>query len=226
MKTPATARRASPTRAQLIAENLKLKREIDHRVRNSLQVVASLVEFTSRAAAEPAALAVLDVLRARLSAMIAVYRTLDDSPHRATVNMDETLRDLVEQNAGNNASGNAKPDARIDAAGIKLPLDDAMPVALMVIEVLLATALQADWDSAGPSATVTLTREAGDALLQIHLVNPVGDALMPLLSSGARQMMEALARQLGGPLIVDNDDGISRTISVRFPVRELHTVYA
>ena len=221
-----TVKRAAPTRAQLIAENRKLRREIDHRVRNSLQVVASLVEFTARGAAEPAALAVLDVLRARLSAMIAVYRTLDDSPHRATVNMDETLRDLVQQNAGSNASGNAKPDARIDAAGIKLPLDDAMPVASMVIEVLLATALQADWDSPGPSATVTLTREGGDALLEILLVNPVGDALMPLLSSGARQMMEALARQLGGPLIVDNDDGISRTIGVRFPVRELHTVYA
>lgn len=226
MKTPESVRRASPTRAQLIAENLKLKREIDHRVRNSLQVVASLLEFTARGAVEPAALAVLDVLRARLSAMIAVYRTLDDSPHRATVNMHETLRDLVEQNAGSNASGHAKPDARIEAAGINLPLDDAMPVALMVIEVLLATALQADWGSPGPSATVTLTREGGDALLEIHLVNPAGDALMPLLASGARQMMEALARQLGGPLLVDNDDGVSRTIKVRFPVRDLHRAYS
>ena len=226
MKAPGTGRRTSPTRAQLIAENLKLKREIDHRVRNSLQVVASLVEFTARGAVEPAALAVLDVLRARLSAMIAVYRTLDDSPHRATVNMHETLRDLVDQNAGNTASGAPRPDARIDAEGIILPLDDAMPVAMIVIEVLLATALQADWDSQGPSATVTLTREGGDALLEIHLVNPVGDALMPLLSSTARQMMEALARQLGGPLVVDNDDGVSRIIKVRFPVRDQRRVYA
>ena len=74
----------------------------------------------------------------------------------------------------------------------------------------------------GPSTTVTLTREGDDALLEIHLVNPVGDSLMPHLSSDARHMMEALARQLGGPLMVDNDEGTSRTIKVRFPVRDLH----
>lgn len=191
-------------------------------MRNSLQVVASLVDVTARSAVEPAALAVLEILRARLSAMIAVYRTLDDAPHRATVNMDETLRDLAAQVTGNDAPGRAKPEARINADGVILALDDAMPVALMVIEVLLATALHADADSMGPSATVTLTREGQDALLEIHLVNPEGDATMPLLSHDARQMMEALARQLEGPLIVDNDEGATRTITVRFPVRAVH----
>ena len=222
MKMSGTGKRASPTRAQLIAENLKLKREIDHRVRNSLQVVASLVEVTARSAVEPAALAVLGILRARLSAMIAVYRTLDDAPHRASVNMNETLRDLAGQVSESGESGRAKPEAQIQADGVILALDDAMPVALMVIEVLLATALHADTDSSGPSATVTLTREDEDALLEIHLVNPAGDSLMPFLSDDARQMMEALARQLGGPLMVDNDDGATRTIKVRFPTRAVH----
>ena len=213
-------KRSLPSRAQLLAENIQLKREIDHRVRNSLQVVASLVDVTARAAVEPAALAVLDVLRGRISAMIAVYRTLNDAPHRALVNMGDTLRDLIDQVAENSASGALKNEAQIQADGVILPLDDAMPVALLVIEVLLASALHAEPNSIGPSSTVALTREGGGALLRIHMVNPQGEVRMPLLSKDARLMMEALARQLGGPLIVSNDEGATRTIEVRFPVRD------
>jgi two-component sensor histidine kinase len=213
------------TRAQLIAENLKLRREIDHRVRNSLQIVASLVDVTARSATEPSALAVLDILRARISALIAVYQRLDDVPHRASVNMGDTLRDLMNQVAESRPGGAAKNEAQIEAENIILPLDDAMPVALMVIEVLLATALQADADSAGPTATVALTREGADARLRIHLVNATGDTLMPLLTHHAQEMIQALARQLGGPLTVDNDEGVSRTIEVRFPVRDLNRTH-
>lgn len=213
------AKRSLPTRAQLLAENVQLKREIDHRVRNSLQMVASLVDVTARAAVEPAAVAVLEILRGRISAMIAVYRTLDDAPHRALVNMGETLRDLVDQVAENSAISALKNEAQIQADGVILPLDDAMPVAMMVIEVLLASALHADPHAIGPSSTVALTQEGDGALLRIHMVNPQGEALMPLLSNDARLMMEALARQLGGPLIVSNDEGLTRTIEVRFPVR-------
>ena len=39
----------APSHAELLAENIKLRREIDHRVRNSLQVIASLIEVTARA---------------------------------------------------------------------------------------------------------------------------------------------------------------------------------
>ncbi len=219
MKAPGAGK--PPTRAQLLAENLTLRREIDHRVRNSQQVVASLVDVTARRATEPAAQVVLNILRARISAMIAVYKTLDDVPHRALVRMDDTLRDLADQVADNSGAGASRNEARIEADGISLPLDDAMPVALMVIEVLLATALHAAPNSAGPTSTVSLTREGGEALLRIDLLNPKGDALMPKLSVDARAMMEALARQLGGPLSIDNDEGVTRTITVRFPVRDL-----
>lgn len=219
MKAPRAGRSPGPTRAELLAENQKLRRDIDHRVRNSLQVVASLIDMTARAAVDPAALAVLQVLRARLSAMIAVYRTLDDVPHRAIVNMDETLRHLVDQVSDTSLGGAMKHEARIQAQGVLLALDDAMPVALMVIEVLLASALNVDIDSTGPTATVGLIRDGDEALLRIHLINAAGDALMPRLSGDALRIMKALAQQLGGPLMVDNDEGVTRTIEVRFPVR-------
>ena len=221
MKAPQGGKSPGPTRAELLAENLKLSREIDHRVRNSLQVVASLIDMTARATEHPAALAVLEVLRVRLSAMIAVYRTLDDVPHRAIVNMDETLRHLVDEVSDTSLGGAMKNEARIQAEGVLLALDDAMPVALMVIEVLLASALSVNSGAVGPTATVELVREGDEALLRIHLINAAGEALMPRLSREALSIIEALARQLGGPLMVDNDDGVRRTIEVRFPVRGL-----
>lgn len=204
------------TYEQLLAENIKLRREIDHRVRNSLQVVASLIDVTARASAETAALDVLDILRARVSAMIAVYRTVDEAPHRAIVKMDETLRDLALQAADNGAA--APRNVRVLADGIVLPLDDAMPVAQMVVEVLLSSGVSAS--ESGTAVTVALTREAADATLRIDLSNPDDHRQLPAVADSARHMMEALARQLGGPLRIEDVAGDTRTVEVRFPVRK------
>lgn len=206
----------APTHAELLAENTKLRREIDHRVRNSLQVVASLIDVTARASVEPAALAALDILRARVSGMIAVYRTVNEAPHRAIVKMDETLRDLALHAVDSGVIGTPS-NVQVLADGVVLLLDDAMPVALLVIEVLLSSG--AGEPDAGPAVTVTLTREGANATLRIDLTRPDVHGQLPAVAEPARHMMEALARQLGGPLKIDDDDGDTRTVEVRFPVR-------
>lgn len=209
----------SATRKDLLAENAHLRREIDHRVRNSLQVVASLIEVTSRSSTEPAARAVLSILRARVSAMIAVYRTLDDVPHRAIVDMGETLQDLALQVVETVADRPIRPAVKVDAAGVVLPLDDAMPVALMVIEVLLAAAIDVEMDS--PTAVVALTRSLDKATLRVELSPRTHSAGGFKLGEPTLHMIQALARQLGGPLTLEHGVDGKLILNVAFPVRNL-----
>ena len=218
MKSARTPLR-SATRKDLLAENAQLRREIDHRVRNSLQVVASLIEVTSRSNTEPAARAVLSMLRARVSAMIAVYRTLDDVPHRAIVDMGETLQDLALQVVETVADRPIRPDVKVDAAGVVLPLDDAMPVALMVIEVLLAAAIDVEMDS--PTAVVALTRNLDKATLRVELAPRISGSGGFKLGEPTLHMIQALARQLGGPLTLEHGMDGKMILAVAFPVRNL-----
>ena len=209
----------SATRKELLAENAQLRREIDHRVRNSLQVVASLVEVTSRSSTEPAAIAVLHMLKARIAAMVAVYRTLDDVPHRATVDMGETLQDLALQVVETISDRQLRPAVKVDAKGVVLPLDDAMPLALMVIEVLLATAIDSEIGS--PTAVISLTRDAIQATLRVEMAARACRPGGVLLGEPTLHMVQALARQLGGPLRIEQNRDQDITLEVTFPVREI-----
>lgn len=218
MKRPLDKAAATAARLEeLEAENVLLRREIEHRVRNSLQVVASLVELSARSTAEPAAIAVLTELRTRMAAIGAVYRTLDDIPHRATVDMGETLHDLASQILSGQNSTVAP--IKVEAAGVVLPLDDAMPVALMITEVLLAERLGDIPEAEHHATTIRLAREGNEATLIIHLTNRAKLETMPLLPAKTQILMQALARQLNGALVIDNDDGVERTVSMRFPIR-------
>ncbi|OYU71122.1 MAG: hypothetical protein CFE28_14650 [Alphaproteobacteria bacterium PA2] len=217
--SPPTTPSVTASREDLLAENAHLRREIDHRVRNSLQVVASLIDVTSRSSTEPAARSVLAMLRARVSGMIAVYRTLDDVPHRAMVDMGETLQDLALQVVETISDRPVRPAVKVSAEGVVLPLDDAMPVALMVIEVLLAAAIDTGMNS--PTALVALTRDLDQATLRVDLAGRSEAPGQLVMGEPALHMIQALARQLGGPLRIEQGIGQTLALEVTFPVRAL-----
>ena len=116
------------------------------------------------------------------------------------------------------AVGIAPKNVRVLADGVVLPLDDAMPVALMVVEVLLSSGIGSP--EAGPVVTVALTRQDADATLRIDLTKPDDQGRLPAVADSTRHMMEALARQLGGPLMIEEAAADKRTVEVRFPVRK------
>lgn len=220
MKTPSGSI-TQPTRAQLLSENGRLHREIEHRVRNTLQVVASLIDVTARSAGDRSALSVLESLRARVTAMIMVYQTLDDTPHRATINMDQTLRELVREVTEARLYTGPRRAVDIRSDGVNLPLDDAMPLALMVVEVLLAAHGDIDPGIDPAPIVVALSRDAHEGNLRIALEGAQslsGPAAWP---EATKAMMEALARQLGGPLKIDAHEGVPKAVEIRFPVRSL-----
>lgn len=112
--------------------NLSLLREVDHRVKNNLQLMASLARLEAGgASAETAAL--LGKMELRFLGMAQVQDLLGAEPQLGQVAMAGVLEDLV----GRIAQQSGRPDVafRIDAAEARLGADDATAAALAACEL-------------------------------------------------------------------------------------------
>jgi two-component sensor histidine kinase len=77
-----------------------LLHELDHRVKNNLQLISSLMLMQARRAADPAVRAALDAMLERLHAIATVHRRLFQSEDVERFDLSEFIRDLVADLAG------------------------------------------------------------------------------------------------------------------------------
>ena len=70
--------------------------EVNHRIANSLAMVASLVRMQASIISEPSAMAALKETQVRIKAVSGVHRRLYKSTDMRQVALDEYMRDLVE----------------------------------------------------------------------------------------------------------------------------------
>ena len=113
-----------------------LLREVNHRVANSLALVAALAHMQRNAVTDPAAKAALDEMQARISAIAGIHRRLYTSDDVESVELDAYLQSLVEElQAAMRASGRDHA-IRLRAAPVRLSTDKAVSVGVVVTELV------------------------------------------------------------------------------------------
>ena len=110
-----------------------LMRELQHRVKNNLQLVTALVRLEARSAAEGESVA-LARLASRIDALTVLYRTLSAENATADIDLGQYLSDI----ATAVMHANAMPGVEIDlqAGYCPLSINVAMPAGLLVNEML------------------------------------------------------------------------------------------
>jgi len=128
--------RAEEQKTESIAEKEALLKEIHHRVKNNMQIVSSLLSMQSARAKDPYDQELFLDSQSRIRAMAAVHDQLYRSKDFSSIPAGEYLSDLV---AGLEASW-TRPDrwirASVDADGTALELDRAVPLGLIVNELV------------------------------------------------------------------------------------------
>jgi two-component sensor histidine kinase len=175
--------------AQVIQKELLLK-EVNHRVKNSLQVVAGLLHLEVAHLRNPDAAAAMRGAATRVSAVAAVHERLYRGDDLSTVALDVFVTDLC----GELGRALACPDIELEVAASSVPTDMAIPLALMINE-LVTNAIR---HGAG-GCRVILRRDVD--LLQLIVSNaaptlPTGSA-SPGMGS---RILQGLARQIGATL--------------------------
>lgn len=118
-----------------LAEKTALVREIHHRVKNSLQVVVSLLSLYGADIGPSEDRRRFEKLRTRVNTLAVVHRILYEASEGSAVRLRELLRELTVLIEG-------APDhdltVRMQAPDLLLPTDMAVPYALMVVELVLS----------------------------------------------------------------------------------------
>ncbi|HEY5301172.1 MAG TPA: response regulator [Acetobacteraceae bacterium] len=113
-----------------------LLREVNHRVANSLALVAALVKMQGSAVRDPSARDALEETQARILAIAGIHRRLYTSGDIRVVGIDAYLASLVEDlDAAMRASGREHP-IKLDAEPIQVPTDKAVSLGVIVTELV------------------------------------------------------------------------------------------
>ncbi|CAO4151820.1 Sensor histidine kinase [Methylorubrum extorquens] len=113
-----------------------LLREVNHRVANSLTLVAALARMQTNAVTDPAAKDALEEMQARISAIAGIHRRLYTSEDVEAVELDAYLTGLVEElQLAMKASGRDHA-IRLRAEPIRLATDKAVSLGVVVTELV------------------------------------------------------------------------------------------
>jgi PAS domain S-box-containing protein len=205
--------------AALAAKELLLK-EIHHRVKNNLQVVSSLLNIEESAVEDVEARKVFLDCQNEIQTMAMVHEALYRSSSFDSVEMQSYFERLLDYLSGSYDAAQRGISCFVSAGDISLVLDDAMPVALAVNE-LVANCMKHAFP-AGRGGSVRVSLEAGDEEYRLA-VEDDGIGFEADLAAGSgigTELVSALASQLKGSIDRSaGEDGSGARVEIRFPAR-------
>ena len=117
-----------------LQEKAMLLSEVHHRVKNSLQVVSSLLHLQSRQITDKHILDLFQQSQNRINMMAEVYEKLYLSKNFASIDVKEYLEDVLNKTYQFSGMSN-RISLKLDVQNVVLGLDDAIPVALIMNEL-------------------------------------------------------------------------------------------
>ncbi len=196
-----------------------LLQELTHRVKNSLQFIASMVMLEARSNDSGEAKAALERVSHRITALGQLYSKLSKADTVEAVDaatyLDELCRDLI---ASVHREGPTSIVLKTDIESELLSTDRAIPIGLIVNELVTNVVKYGFPGEAKGTVTVTLKRVPGELRLTVA---DNGQGLDPRRADSGlgRKLVDGFAQQLGGQ-VERKSDSQGTTVHLILPSRE------
>jgi len=129
-------RRAERELVESLGEKEVLLREIHHRVKNNLQLIASLLDMTRSRSDDPYTQATLADVAMKIHTMAQIHTKVYESQKYDRVDLAELVKDQAKALGQVYADRSREIETTVAAADATLPIDRAVPFALVVNEIL------------------------------------------------------------------------------------------
>lgn len=193
-------------------EKALLLRELNHRVKNNLQLISSLLSLQSHALTGNPAKEAIAACQYRVEALSLIHQRLYQEGLQTQVQANEYVKELV-LNIFYSYNVHFQPEFDIDP--INVDVDLAIPLGLIINELVTNSLKHAYRDIDQPVLKVLLKRQAEG--LCLHIVdNGVGISMPPeKTSSFGIKLVNSLVKQLNGIIERGNNDGTDWKVQVR-----------
>ncbi len=204
-----------------LCEKTALLKEVHHRVKNNLQIVASLLSLQERRQHIPEAQDVLHDTRARVMAMALLHEVLYRSGNLATVDVAVYVERLCVSLLRTVGPVASRVAVTRDITPVRLPLEQAVPCGLIINELVVNALKHGYPDERHGQVRIEIWTENSTIGLRVSddgagLPDPLDIATLPTL--GLR-LVQDLARQLQGVCRMERrGGGVGGTeVTVVFP---------
>jgi PAS domain S-box-containing protein len=198
-----------------LREKELLLREVHHRVKNNLQVICSLLSLQSSRTPDPRVGAVLSATRERVASMALVHEDLSRSEDLSRIDFADYVHRLAGHLMSSHGADERRILVRVDARGVRLGIDLAIPAGMIVTE-LLANALEhAFVGSDGGEVVIEVSRSAHDECTIVVRDDGRGLPRRHTAPTLGLQLVNILTEQLRGRIDVRTAGGAEFVI--RFP---------
>ncbi|WP_119421821.1 sensor histidine kinase [Desertibaculum subflavum] len=191
-----------------------LIKEIHHRVKNNLQIIASLLNLQMRGIRDGAARDAMLTVRNRVNALALIHRTLYETDEMQQVELSGFLRTLADQVAEFLDARERHIRMSVVVPPIFVPAETAVTLALLVTEALSNAFKHAFPRRHIGQVTIRMERSPAGGATLIIADDGVGGVERGSVEqheaaegSLGNQLMVGYARQLGGALTIDDAAG-------------------
>ena len=201
-----TRRKREETQAQERAQ------ELNHRVKNNLNLVAAMLTLQARGASAETKLA-LDQAVARVYTISQVHDLLHRAGSVETVNLDHYLQDLCRKVQRSLAPEGITVALQADA--IQVSVEQAVELGVIINE-LLTNAIKYAYP-AGKTGEVRVTSHIVDGRLELTIGDDGGGAPGNHAAGLGMKLVHSIVRQIGGECAIQTSEGTH--IRVRLPLQ-------
>jgi two-component sensor histidine kinase len=199
-----------------LQEKEALLRELNHRVKNNLQLVSSLLRLEHQHRPDRAAQDALSGMQGRIRAMALLHECLVRPGLFATVELAAYLRELATQSMPprDRTGDPMQVQLHLDLQAVQVPMEQAMPCGLLVHELICHSLKHAFPQGRAGSIRIRLHAAPQGAAWCLEVGDdgvglPPGDGRQTPATVGL-QLAADLADQLGGRLDIDRQEPGSR----------------
>jgi two-component sensor histidine kinase len=202
---------------ELLRESLLQKetllREIHHRVKNNLQVIAGLLRLQARHVTDQAAHDALSEMGGRVRAIAEIHQALYSSSDLARVDMSGFATQLAKNLLSVYGIDRERVRLQLEIASSSLDIGLAVPCGLILNELISNALKHAFPDGRSGIVVATLGEDA-----QLLSVSDDGVGLSHAIGNGpgttlGMQLVELLAEQIGAQVRVESERGTRVTVT-------------
>jgi two-component sensor histidine kinase/PAS domain-containing protein len=198
-----------------------LLKEIHHRVKNNLQVIASLLYLQSDHLKDPEDVALFEDTQNRVKSMALVHESLSRTGDLAHFNFAHYIESLTTHLFQSHVAEVSRISLDMELDEIAFDVDTAIPCGLILNELLTNALKYAFPDGRSGNIHITLRAAAEQVTLSVRDTGigvPAGFDFRNTESLGL-QLVGMMTEQLGGTLTLTRGGGTTFTISIPYGTR-------